>query len=208
MPFANWSAAAARKTVSVTYTTAKLSETIRTVTQNWPTYIVLPNSRRKILTTQGELNHLLQDKSIQQANRASCLQILRIKTYGRRSKPVGRRYWKGCANLPASKAPSFWLLFSFNKTCNMRNKFCVVSSISMFCSFPIGYITSTHTRGDLSCPQPSINTTQESVGATADIIHVFDWHGPTLLAMRLQCDEDTIHAIRRGLPIASVFHQT
>ena len=99
-------------------------------------------------------------------------------------------------------------LFRFNKTCNMRNKFCVVSSISMFRSFPVGYITSTYTRVDLSCPQPLKNTTQESVGATAAIVHPFDWHGPTLLAIRLQCDEDTIEAIRRELRIASVFHQT
>jgi hypothetical protein len=90
----------------------------------------------------------------------------------------------------------------------MRNKFCVVSSVSMFRSFPTAYITSTYTRVNLSCPQPSKNTTHESVGATADIMHLFDWHGPTLLVMRLQCDEDTTDAIRRELRIASVFHQT
>jgi len=87
----------------------------------------------------------------------------------------------------------------------MRNEFCVVSSISMFLSFPIGYITSTYTRVDLSRPQPSKNTTQESVGATADIMNFFDWHGPTLSAMRLQCDEDTIDAIRRELPLLLCF---
>ena len=117
-------------------------------------------------------------------------------------------YWKGSANLHASKASSVWFLFSFNKTCNTRNKFCDVNSVSMFRSFPMAYITSTYTRVDLSCPHPSKNTTQESVGATADIMHLFDWHGPTLLMMRLQCDEDTTDAIRRELRIASVFHQT
>ena len=96
-------------------------------------------------------------------------------------------------------------LFRFNKTCNMRNKFCVVSSISMFRSFPVGYITSTYTRVDLSCPQPLKNTTQESVGATAAIVHPFDWHGPTLLAIRLQCDEDTIEAIRRDFALLQCF---
>jgi len=43
----------------VTYTTAKLSETIRSVAQNWPTYeyVVLhvSNSWRKILTTEGKI---------------------------------------------------------------------------------------------------------------------------------------------------------
>ena len=38
--------------------------------------------------------------------------------------------------------------------------FCVVSSISIFLSFPMGYITSTYTRVDLSRPHPSKNTTR------------------------------------------------
>ena len=59
----------------------------------------------------------------------------------------------------------------------------------------MGYITSTYTKVDLSRPQPSKNTTQESVGATAAIMHLFDWHGPTLFAIRLQREEDTIEAI-------------
>ena len=78
----------------------------------------------------------------------------------------------------------------------MRNKFCVVSSISMFCSLPIGYITSTYTGAYLSCLQPSKNTIQESAGATANTMHLFDYHGPTLLAIRPQGDEDSIDVIR------------
>jgi hypothetical protein len=65
------------------------------------------------MLTQDELNPLVQDKSIQQANRASCLHILRIKTYRRRSKTVGRKVTERGARIymrAKHRHPGFYLV--------------------------------------------------------------------------------------------------
>jgi hypothetical protein len=73
-----------------------------------------------MLTTQDELNPLVQDKSIQQANRASCLHILRIKTYRRRSKTVGRKVTVRDARIymrAKHRHPGFYLVWTEHATC-------------------------------------------------------------------------------------------
>ena len=67
-----------------------------------------------MLTTQDELNPLVQDKSIQQANRASCLHILRIKTYRRRSKVIerGARIYMRAKH----RHPGFYLVWTKHAT--------------------------------------------------------------------------------------------